>query len=782
MSGETQKKYFIGTHQPGKWSSVYTYCPQKPEFIKRRGEIFASITLLGPEDFNVATAGNLLLDHLHESYFENESDSVMMSLEKAILSTQRYLQKLLEKDTAADEGINLDLTVMVLHEETAYFVNMGEGHIHIFRDGNLVDIVGALKDPTGEGLIKTGSTLVKRADVILISSPVVIDEMTLDELVDLLVEFSDVKLKRRKFDREAEVSMLMVGYQIDRREARAEHGMVVDQEESQGDSGDDKEKKVKSFSEAKEAAGVGEQAEPGVQEKDQPQSEEKQEDEYDDGRAGGGDDSDDQKNLGEKISAEFSGFIGNIKQGVVKVKDKVAKGRAGAVRGRSGDLESEDDFDKPTYMVIFKRIQVVIVNVAMAIKGTVWDNWLGMGKGGIYLKSAGRSRNWRFIIIVIVIVVGLLYFSIKSINERNQQIALENEAKLNLDSAIEIIDEVDKVAPIIAQATSNEERKQAMLERLDEAETELDQADDVENFVDDVSTQQDRISEIRDLLNKTIALTDPEVIVDLAGVIPGANASDITLADNKVYISDREYGKIYSTAYAGGEIDELVQGLSKPRSITADSEGNIVVLDENSDERLATVNKNNGTINRHSGTSEFRLGKVQQIEFADIFGGRVYGIDQSIKAVVALQRSGDAYGIPEKRFELPQLSTGNDIQISDLKVYLIADIKQGLYRALNNVNDTPILVGLAPGENLHAATAMFVDDVHIFIADPENRRILVFKKDLEELNLRAQYKYKGDGSTFSDIREIVADRKAGKLFVLDGSKVYALELSDLNEF
>jgi len=144
MKGDVQKKYFIGDNKPGIWSSVYAYKPHNPEFLKKRGEIFAAVTLTGPTTFNVATAGNLLLDHLHETYFENQGDTVLMALEKAILSINKHLQKLLENDDAAETGIDIELTTMVLHNDIACFASTGSGHVYLFRDGNITEISSAL--------------------------------------------------------------------------------------------------------------------------------------------------------------------------------------------------------------------------------------------------------------------------------------------------------------------------------------------------------------------------------------------------------------------------------------------------------------------------------------------------------------------------------------------------------------------------------------------------------------------------------------------------------------
>ena len=127
MDALIQKKYFIGKSTSGVWSSVYTYKPQSREIRETHGEIFATICLKGPKDFSLPTAGNMLLDRFHEAYFENKTDKVLIALEKALLETGKYLQKILENDSAADIGIDLNMIAMVINGDVIYVSSLGKG-------------------------------------------------------------------------------------------------------------------------------------------------------------------------------------------------------------------------------------------------------------------------------------------------------------------------------------------------------------------------------------------------------------------------------------------------------------------------------------------------------------------------------------------------------------------------------------------------------------------------------------------------------------------------------
>lgn len=346
-----------------------------------------------------------------------------------------------------------------------------------------------------------------------------------------------------------------------------------------------------------------------------------------------------------------------------------------------------------------------------------------------------------------------------------------------------MIDEVDEIAPVVAKSNGASDQTDQLLSKLDEAQNDLDKAKSASSLQDDISSQESKITSLKDLLNHTIAVTDPKVLSDVGGVFPGADISDMAVGNNKVYLSDDQYGKIYQMSTSGTDLRELTSGLENPRSISLDDQGNLLIIDDNQDKKLGLVNVSDGTLTRFAGTSNSKLGTISQIEFSNVNNGNVYAIDQTANEIWRIQRSGSSYGIPQERFKMDELGQATDLAIIDLKIYFLAPVKQGLYRLYSDKDDTPTINGLAPDENLYAATALFIDDENIYIADPDNQRILVFNKDVSEIHLKAQFVYKGsDENALRNIKEMVADRSKGKLWVLDGTKVLELDLSQLTSF
>ena len=90
-------EYFIGNPEHSKWSSVYYYSPQIPTTFAEKGEIFSVVSLSGPITFDAIKAGDLLLDQLHEQYFESSETDTMLALERAALAVKKRLLVIIRK-------------------------------------------------------------------------------------------------------------------------------------------------------------------------------------------------------------------------------------------------------------------------------------------------------------------------------------------------------------------------------------------------------------------------------------------------------------------------------------------------------------------------------------------------------------------------------------------------------------------------------------------------------------------------------------------------------------
>jgi hypothetical protein len=442
--------------------------------------------------------------------------------------------------------------------------------------------------------------------------------------------------------------------------------------------------------------------------------------------------------------------------------------------------------DLKTYQVVLIKIKDFFINLLKGTKKLVWNNWLGFDGDDLYLKSAAaRQRKWGLLIVLVLVVAALLYFSIQGLVESQNQKKLEDTAKMHLDAGTKIVNDVNAQAGVLAMATGNSERKAAELVKLEKAQAEFELAKTIEKYKEDVLKQEEIIQSIKDKFDRLIPLGELNHLIDFAGKFPNANITDMVGLNNKIYAIDAKYQKLYSIDYSG-VVSEIISGLNNPRSITADDKGNLIILDSDADKAIAFVDPVAKTITRMVATSNSKLSGVSQIEFYTIPGtkeSRIYLLNNSDKAIAYYSRTSNSYGTYVKRNSLEELATAKDIALADGRIYLLMQKNLGLYRDYNKQEDVINVTGLKNGETLLSASAFSLEGERIFVGDSATKKIMVFKKGTPDIPLIAQYVYRGsDEAVFSDIREIIADSANGKIFVLSNSRVFVLNLESLKSF
>lgn len=847
MDALIQRKYFIGKSIPGVWSSVYEYKPQSSEIRNTHGQIFAAICLKGPKEFSLPTAGNMLLDRFHEVYFENKEDKTLISLEKALLETGKYLQKILENDTAADIGIDLNLISMVINKDILYVSSLGKGKLYAYRDGDLTDITEALRDPTGEGLVREASLVAKKGDVYLLGTPELDQEILKDELLKVAREFTDQPLRTRFYQNEANIGLMIVGYNIDRNREIKEKPMsaveVVPEVELATQEGVEVQPEV-IIDEVitKELMGLDEvdkELPETSMESESQGSLETQTDYQEEGQQGSGlgwVDNDNIDGLDEPLGdvAEYNakpsfktkltgavtaggnkltGFFKGIKGKIVSLKKPARKNvfQPESIQEVEREVKIETDIEptleaqdltigelvakekekdvplenRKTYQVILIKIRNFIWGVLVGIKKLVWDKWLGMSSGdNIYLRSAARKRKWGFLVVLILVIIGLLYYSVQGVLDNQKQKAKEETAMTLFTEAKNMISVAKTTSDTLAKSTRREDAKNQVLTDLQKAQTKLDQAKLSDSLASDIKAQESLIVNITDKLSKSIVLNTLNLLTDFGDKFPDADPTDMVLYDKKLYITDAKFNNITSSDYSGNRT-EIANGFKAPRSISVDDKKNLVVLDSNADNQLSLVNIENKEVTRLAATSESKVGGSTQVEFANIGGeGRIYLLENRDKAIAYYSRTKTSYTTIKIRNTMDELATAKDLFIIDGKIYLLMQKDFGLYRDAGQKQDQMNLVDFKTEDNMLSATALYVDGVNIYVADPSNKRVLVFNKTgFPDTPFVAQYVYRGsDPDAFTDIKEITADRDSLKIFVLDGTNVYVLDMASLNDF
>ncbi len=758
-----EKKYYIGASKNGRWSSVYTYKPRNEHFFGEKGEIFATISLEGPRAFNSSTAGNLLLDYLHESYFEGEESSPLLCLEKAVIGTAKKLSEIVDNDqNIGDHGINLDITAMAIVDNIAYFVVMGRGAIFLYRGEDLVKINEALRDPTGDGYVKTASGVVENGDVFQVLSAQAVEAFTQNELKSSAAKFSEVELKEKPLEDESMLSLLIIGVGVEP-EVSVEEVEVVEK----------KEEKAKSFVKNEEIEDGLNNVKHITDESAGDLSEKK----------------DDVVVPVLKKRSSISKYLKKLNNFKNSSLEKVKEVEMGAKLKKRWDGLSPEDSEDTTFVYLIKKIRLITTNLLRSLKKIIWDDFLQMNDG-LYLKDARRGTNWRLIGVVAVIAILLIYIGSNRISANQEKARKEREVTETIGKVSESIDKLGpEINSILGVVDIYNREKSKYQTELNQARNDLNSIKSYEIESTKIENLLSQVVVLENKLNRTIVVSDPSVVVDFAtAVAENAKPSDMEIVDNKIYITDSSRGVVYSVNYDGSELNELASGLNGPKSIGVAPNGNIYAVDSSSSEPFLSVNKSSGKVDRYSGLFSEGLGTVKQIEAIDFNGTiRIYFIKTTGSPVQYIGQVGEAFAGAYDRLSDASFSTAQDFEISDGKLYFLMP-SEGAVRYYGDSKEEFSTFGLSRDDlgNLLNSTAFEVSGNYIIYGNSSGKSVVFTTKtrgeELDKSDYVAQYKVDTNTNIFSDIKEIKADYVSGNIFVLDGTRVIKLDINDISQF
>lgn len=391
-----------------------------------------------------------------------------------------------------------------------------------------------------------------------------------------------------------------------------------------------------------------------------------------------------------------------------------------------------------------------------------------------------KSKNNLIMLVVsIIVLVGLAYFSIKdTINNQGDVVAEQKGDELQTELENSII----KLEKDTQDKTNRDEK--AEIEQFKSQVTQLESRISSSEIGSDLKEEfLNRILVVDDLLAGKISLVEDNPIVDIAALFPDAQPQDIAISDGKLFVADSNLGKIYQLEVSNPEaVTELVDDVKGAHAITIDDSKNLFFVDDNEANSIAKFSLVNNSLSRIAGTSVSKVGYVSELIFTDILDGRIYAINTTGANVFYLQRTGGNYSLPSIRFNLPELAKAKDIAISDLKIYIQAPIHDGIYRYANDQDDSPAVAGIADKSGLQDSGAMEVTDTNIYIADNKNKQIDVLTKEVEQAKLIGAYTNRtSNKELFTQVHDLVVDESSKKAFVLNKTSIYVLDLQKLND-
>lgn len=396
-----------------------------------------------------------------------------------------------------------------------------------------------------------------------------------------------------------------------------------------------------------------------------------------------------------------------------------------------------------------------------------------------------KQNNTRFWMAVAAVCLVLILFGGYSLvnNARRQNAIADLKRELGTYTTRWESLKVNVDAAVINNAAISD--KQSLSRDLLKLISDLEKVKKSEYASLDIQSTADttlaEVSEKQDYLFGVQSFTQPAIISDFAAYFPNTNLRAVAVSAGQLYVLDKARGVVYRVAPTlQAEPGEFISGLTSPYLMSLDQNKDLVVIDDNADSVVATVEINTKNVRRHPGLSKTRIGTLAAMY--------VWAFNKAMYSVAPAKQSLVKQDLISTNFQLPNDASpwrldGDLVNATDLYVdgSVYALIKgKGLIRYFGGQPATVELAGLTAEDTsaLNQANTFHFTNDSLFMADPLGRRIFKFKLRTDSnvvFDYVNQYKFKGEGDTFKNITDITLDDQ-GKLYILDGTKLLRLDV------
>ncbi len=769
------------------WSGVFGYRPETASEATAYGEMFAVMSLSTDVEFPLDRIASLLFDELQASYFGSElKEEVQLSdLEKAMHKLRGKIDMMLEREPElAEKGLDIEMAVALVIDSVLYLAVVGEAKVYISRKQDFAEVADALIDPEAEGFMRTGSLFILPDDRLGLVTSSAGAHNPDNLLQSALSEFTTDDLD------ETEGVCLLLGYEL-----------VKDIEEQVLEEIAAEEQEGITHTEVMDA--VGAEADDLPTDSDKEPETIGVEDDTKYGEKGNTDILEVEDDLmiakppivgGNRVSnmarsavSAGGNTLKNLKQSASKVISHAGESQiVGNMKERlpasGGEVLNKI---KGAVFGIFGAIRGIIMQVVELFRTKVLKQ---APRRDMYLRNTGDDSKWRYLIVVFVIIALLVVVLVRNESMRVQREsglqALETSITELLDlkagyaaqaSSLAISEVPDGAAKATLASSIAQLKSDALVLLGAEYITEELTGRINTELVAGADALYDDVLDIQ-------AFTEAEVIADLGANYENTTPTSIAYSSGSLYVTDEAKGNVYSMSTSlDSEVKVLASGLVSPYLIDNDTAGNLVVIHRTETSVVSTIAFDTGAIKRHAGLSVSKIGTLAGIDvWSD--NGFLYSINQEKLSILKQASIAGNFQLPNDsapwmRNEIVAQAT--DIAV-DGNIYILVE-GVGIKRYLAGNEAAVSLVGLTPSDttSMQSADAFENTPAKTYVADSVGKRILIFQNVSQggELILRfeRQIVYRGEGSVFSDIKELVKNPATEELYVLDGSKVIRIQ-------
>lgn len=807
QSNEIIIKYFIGDALDHLWASVYNYRPQTPEILASKGEIFAVINLNAKEGFNSATAGNLLIDQLHETFFESKKESITEALMQAFNAVSERLSQLLaHEDEAANAGVDLNLAAVVIRGEEAYFASLGSHRILLLPSSDapeLIDVTQALRDPYGKGMIKIGSTFLRPDVRLLVATNSFLQELDSDAEKRVLAEFELDEFNDYDWAHPEEVAAIIVGYNLAAHVAVEDTAAVVPAVETELPAAVAAEINL----EAEEEAGVesGADIETGRNLRSAAIDTLPVDSELADPSVGTAPEVGEATEMSPKdvplqpptpiqqAGNSLQRFSGEIKKRFSQFRkqreiNNLQKKRTEAAQDTINQqnftrqiLKSDADSgaDLPTWrrLLHIARARIIswkdylLYDLLKVNQGKAFGI-VTAGNGQKFLMLFGINISFR-VLTVLGVIVGIFliinFINGVGANQAREKAIFKAVEQLNIIKAD--LNELESEPVLNPKSTQDISAREAFLTELTRVEQKF--TPEMEILEDeDLQAQKNRIESLRSKVTKTKAF-EASVLLDVANVYQGV-ITDATIFGPNIYVLDGEKGSIYRQPLQGGSSELVVDGLVSPTSITVDSNGELIVYTQESTGVISLINPATKEITKINNLNSNNLPTAQDMAVYTRTNS-LYTIAPGINEIKQVTRTGKTFSAPTTRARGDEYSDLRDVEIIDARVCALAGgtglIRIGVDSQIDAFADVE--------EAVKNSDALGSDEDNIYIVDNNTSRLFAFTKSRNAQVISDYLAQVPLSSINTRVIEVTADKTRNLVLIVTESRVYSLNRTQL---
>ncbi len=374
------------------------------------------------------------------------------------------------------------------------------------------------------------------------------------------------------------------------------------------------------------------------------------------------------------------------------------------------------------------------------------------------LRAFGRLSMLQKIFVVLALTV-FVVFSQSVVTK-----GLSNGSSSNADEYAQIMNQVD---------VKINEGKAAELVNGDSRTKYTEARTLLATIPKDSSVYKERGAEIEKVIaselqksNKVSDLGELQPVLNYANISPAIRVKQMMLLGASLYAFDANNGSVYRGNLENNEVSETISAAASSPYVAASkaSPGTGMVLSNNVVSTFNPVTETVTNANLSFSTTP------QSIVDVTVFGNRVYTLDTGLNQIIRNRKNGDVFQGGENWLTDSTASVRDGVAMAiDGAVYVLNS--NGTVSKFEGGEKADFsLAAVDPAITSAVSIATDENATNLYVADRDNKRVVVFKKTGELVNQYAS-------PSFDGMVDIVVDEPNKKIYVLtETGGVYQVEI------